>query len=163
MTLRTAALEAIHGRKGTHLAAQLPVPAMAVAGQEAAPKRVAHAGGIDDLALGNGWNEDLLSIRVQVGAILAASNDKHFYVLERLLEIASCLLQYEAELVVVAEQERGTFHVPGQLRALKPQDLLAGIVQIRDTELTALGRELHHGVGCARRDDHQARFLAQGL
>src|SRR5512143_3091812 len=86
VTLRPPLLEAINRRQRTDLAAQLPVEAARIPGQEAAPECIAHAGWIHDLPLGDGGDVHAILLRVEVGAILAARDHQGVDVSQDLIQ-----------------------------------------------------------------------------
>ena len=155
MALRTALFEAVDGGQRTDLAAQLPLEAEVVARQESTAEGIAHARRVDDLVLGHGRDVDRVTVRIQVGAVLAARDDQHLDVLQDLVQAPACLLGDQTVFIIIAEQEVRTLHVAGQFRTFEAQDLLAGIVQIFDAQLARFGSELGHGGRLVGRDHHQ--------
>src|SRR5512138_986460 len=90
VTLRSALLEAIDGRQRADLAAQLPVEAARVAGQESAPEGVAYAGRVHDLPLGDGGDVNGILTRIEVGAILAACDHQGVDMIQDLIQTPAC-------------------------------------------------------------------------
>src|SRR5512138_3521342 len=142
VTLRTTLLEAIDRSQRADLAAQLPVKATRVAGQESAAEGVAHPGRIDDLPLRDSRNMNGMLARVQVRAVLSARNDQRIDVSQDLIQAPARFLGDQPKFIVIAEQETRALHIAGKLIPLQAQDLLARIVQIVDAQFTALRREL---------------------
>ena len=83
--------------------------------------------------------------------------------LQDLLQVAPGLLGDQAELIVIAEQERGAFHVARQLGALQPQNLLARIVQIGDAQLATFAGNFIMASGALGETTTRSGFLRRSF
>ena len=163
MVLGAALFKAVDCRQRANLAAQLPIKAEGISRQKTAAECITDACWVNDLIFRYRRDMNRIAVGIQIRAIFAACDHQHFHMFEDLVETPAGFLRDQPKFVIVAKQEVRTLHVTGQLTAFESQHLLAGVIQIINSQLAAFGREFHHRIRRTRRNDHKVWFLFQFL